>query len=165
MKRTKIDNRFMAAMLILVMAIAGMGLVGCSTTRPQIGELELMSQPVEQVELTFNTPLTVTIPEYDPITVEDFIMVGLFYFNKEQHTSAAEAFRQASARIIDRNSELARQCLVASATCYLIIDDRENFQKTTGQLKASYNRYQLMDIGSIDKRVDTLLRLSEVIDN
>ena len=165
MKRSEIDSRMVATMLILVMTIAGMGLSGCSASKPQTAELEPVFQPIEQVTLTFDNPLTVTIPEHDPVTIKDFIQVGLFYFSKEQYASAAEAFHRARSRVINSNCALARQCLVASAICYLVLDDRENFKSTTEQLKASYNRYELMDISSIDNRVSTLLRLSEEFNN
>ncbi len=155
------NNRMIAMMIILLTMTVGMGLSGCAS-KPQMREIEPLYQPID---LTFSNPLNATIPQYDPISVEDFIRVGLFYFNKEQYASAAMAFHQANARIVGNESQLARQCLIASAICYLILDDRENFQKTTGQLKASYNRYQLMDIDSLDKRVSTLLSLSEDFDS
>ena len=165
MKRSEIDNRMIAAIIILAMTIAGLGLSGCSASKPQTAEMEPVFQPNEQVSLTFDNPLTVTIPEHEPVTVKDFIQVGLFYFSKEQYASAAEAFHQARSMVVNSNCAIARQCLVASAICYLVLDDRENFKSIAGQLKAAYSRYELMDISSIDNRASTLLRLSEEFNN
>ena len=165
MERNETSNRLVTTMLIFVMAITGMGLFGCGASKPQPTELGPVFHPVKQVELTFDSPLTVRTPEHDPTSVKDFIEVGLFYFDKEQYASAAEAFHQARSKVVNSNCGLARQCLIASAICYLVLDDRENFKSATGQLKASYSRYELMDINSIDNRAVTLFKLSEEFNN
>ena len=104
-------------------------------------------------------PLVIKIPEHDPETVEEHIRCGLFYYNQEKFTEAADEFEQARHKISDSQTPIYRACLITLSVCHLLTDNKSRFIKTAQDLKSTYNRYELMVIENKDERVKAIFNL------
>jgi len=146
--------------LIGLLAAATMlylSLAGCSTSKPK--PLLPAYRPVETVNLHFKRPLIVQTPERDPVTVEEHILCGLFYFDQERFAEAADEFEKARRGIGHPWNNLNRVCLMSAATCHLLTDNKEAFVKNVDELKCTYSSYQLITIQKRDCRVKAIFDL------
>jgi len=164
MKEKPVRDASMAAkrlsrVTVGLMALIYLGLNGCATVKPD-GERDLNRVP-ETVDIRFRRPLVVKTPEGDPVTVEERIRCGLFYFEKDRFAEAAGQFDMARKGIADHDNPLYRACLMSMAACYLLTDDRAAFVKTVRELRSTYTEYQLIAMEKRDPGMRTLLRLSD----
>ena len=132
-------------------------LMACSTPKPK--PLPPTYKPAETADLHFKRPLIIETPERDPVTIEEHILCGLFYFDRERFAEAADEFEKARRGIGHPWNNLNRACLMSEATCYLLTDNKEAFVKTVDELKCTYSSYQLITIQKRDCRVKAIFEL------
>jgi len=141
--------------LVAAATLLYLSLTGCTTAKP----LPPAYRPVETVSLHFKRPLIIKTPERDPITVEEHILCGLFYFDQERFAEAADEFEKARIGIGHPWNNLNRACLMSAAICHLLTDNKEAFVKTVDELKCTYSSYQLITIQKRDCRVKAIFEL------
>ena len=132
-------------------------LAGCATSKPK--PLPPAYRPAETVNLHFKRPVAIRMPEHNPVTVEEHIRCGLFYFDQERFAEAADEFEKARREIGHPWNDLNRACLMSVATCHLLTDNKESFVKTVEELKCTYSSYQLITIEKRDCRVKAIFEL------
>ena len=136
-----------------------MNLYGCITSKPKPVEIAPAYNPVEAINLHFNRPLIIRMPEKDPVTVEEHIRCGLFYFEQEKFQEAADEFEKATQTVTDPQNPLYRECLMSLATCNLITDNKAGFIKTVRKIKSSYTTYEITVIERRDRHVKAIFDL------
>ena len=134
-------------------------LTGCAATNAKPKALSLECKPQKMVQLSFKRHIQVTPPKKNPVTAEEHIRCGLFYFNREKFIAAGGEFEKAKKKISGRQNSLYRACLMSAAVCNLLADNKPVFLKAIKELKTNYSRYELMIIEGKDDRVKTLLAL------
>lgn len=134
-------------------------LTGCATSKSKPEALPLVYNPGETINLDFRSPLIIKTPEQDPVTTEEHIRCGLFYFEQERFGDAATQFEKAGQRISDGQNPLYRACLMSAAVCQLLADDKPAFMKAVQELKSSFSRYELLVIEGKDERVKAIFGL------
>jgi len=120
-------------------------------------------KPAQPITLRFKTPLIIKIPTKEPATVEDRIRLALFYVDKQRFDEANKEFNMARQRITDPKTTIYRACLISSAVCLLLIDDKPSYVKTVKELKSTFNQYELIDIENRDQRLKTIFELYDAI--
>ncbi|MFH1624845.1 MAG: hypothetical protein ABID54_06785, partial [Pseudomonadota bacterium] len=73
----------------------------------------------------------------------------------------AEEFERARQRISEPQNSLYRACLISSAVCHLLTDNRDSFVKVIRELKATFNRYELLVVEQQGERLKALFGLYE----
>lgn len=142
-----------------VMVAFLMVLTGCAATRYEVAETPLNEVPVETVRIYFKRPFVAGTPAHDPVTVEEHIRCAHFYFEQARFEEAAEEFDRARQRIREPQNALYRACLISSAVCHLLTDNRDSFVKTIQELQSTFNRYELVVIEKRDERLKALFEL------
>ena len=149
--------RNLVCLLVLMVMVLFLSLIGCSTPRPM--PLPPAYTPANAVNLHFKRPLIIKTPDASPVTVEEHIGCGLFYFDQERFAEAADEFEKARREIGHPWNDLNRACLMSAATCHLLTDNKESFVKTVEELKCTYSSYQLITIEKRDCRVKAIFDL------
>ena len=134
-------------------------LTGCATTNAKPEALSPECKSLEIVQLRFKRQVRVTTPEKEPVTVEEHIRCGLFYFDQERFAAAANEFEKARKRISGRQNPLYRACLMSAAVCHLLADNKPAFIKAIKDLKSTYNRYELIVVKDSDDHVKVFFAL------
>jgi len=134
-------------------------LIGCATTNATPEALSPECKSLEIVQLRFKRQVKVTTPEKEPVTVEEHIRCGLFYFDQERFAAAANEFEKARKGISGRQNPLYRACLMSVGVCHLLADNKPAFIKTIKDLKSTYNRYELIVVKDSDDRVKVFYEL------
>ncbi len=132
-------------------------LMGCSTPKPK--PLPPTYKPAETADLHFKRPLIIETPERDPVTIEEHIRCGLFYFDQERFAEAADQFDKARQRISDHYKGLYRACLLSMATCYLLSNNKAAFVKTIREVKSNYTEHELLVVEKNDERVRVIFNV------
>ena len=132
-------------------------LAGCATSKPT--PLPPAYRPADTVNLHFKRPLIIKTPDASPVTVEEHIRCGLFYFDQERFAEAADQFEEAQQRINDRRNPLNRACLISTAVCHLLTDNKPGFIKAAKELKSSYTQYELVAIEKMNGQVKAIFDL------
>jgi len=144
---------------IIAGALVFLSLSGCAATKPNPGGLMPVYGSSEPVNLRFERPINIPTPEKEPNTVEEHIRCGLFYFDRERFTEAAEEFGKAREMISESENNIYRACLISAAVSHLMVDNREAFITAVKELKSTYSNYQLIVIEERDRRVRALFKL------
>ena len=134
-------------------------LTGCATPKHKPEAAISVFKSAETINLHFKRPLLVWTPENDPATTEEHIRCGLFYFAQERFAASANEFGKARKKIFEDQNPLYRACLMSTATCHLLADNKQAFMQTIKELKATYNRYELIVVKDSDDRVNVLYEL------
>jgi len=148
--------------LFLVSCIAALGLTGCAGTQQAV-PVEPEIKPHQLSAVFFKYPLKVTVPAADPLSTEEFVYAGLFFFQEGSYVDAAQNFEEASDRILETGHPLRRLCLMSAAVCYLLLDDKALFVDTVEKLRLTYTRYQLTALRRMEPRARALLDMCEKI--
>lgn len=144
---------FIAATVLCV------SLISCATPKTKLDVVPPVFKPAERIRLHFKRPLIVRTPEKDPVTTDEHIRCGLFYFDQEQFVAAAGEFEKARKGISGRQNPVYRACLMSAAVCHLLADNKPAFMQTIKELKSTYNRYELIVVENSDARVKVLYEL------
>jgi len=144
---------------VVAIVLLCLSLTGCATTNAKTKALSPECKSLEIVQLRFKRPIKVTPPEKDPVTTDEHIRCGLFYFDQERFAAAANEFEKARKRISGRQNPLYRACLMSAAVCHLLADNKPAFMQTIKELKSTYNRYELIVVKDSDNRVKVLYEL------
>ncbi len=151
------NNGLMAVAVAVIVFL--LVLAGCTAVQYEVVEIPLKDIPVETVKLHFKRPFIAKAPGKNPVTAEDHICCGHFYFEQERFAEAAEEFEKARLRISEPQNSLYRACLISTAVCHLLTDNRTAFIETIRELKTTFNRYELLIVAKRDERVKALFSL------
>jgi len=155
MKQRVFVSRMVAASAVTIIVF----MAGCSILRSDPESLTPVYHPEKVISVHFGRPLIIQTPKRDPVTVEEYIRCGLFYFEQGRFAEAAGAFEKAKEGIRDPWTPLYRSCLVSEAICHLLTDNRSDFTKAVKEIRSTYTAYELMVIGQQDPRMNTLFGL------
>lgn len=144
---------------VVAIILLCLSLTGCATTKAKPEALSLESKPPKILQLRFKRQIKVMTPEKAPVTVEEHIRCGLFYFDQERFAAAANEFEKARKRISGRQNHLNQACLMSAAVCHLLADNKPAFIKAIKDLKSNYNRYELIVVKDSDDRVKVFYEL------
>ena len=159
LKRRSLKNVLDHLLGVVAVILIFLFLTGCATTNAKPEALSLKCEPLKIVQLRFKRQVKVTTPEKEPVTVDEHIRCGLFYFDQERFAAAAGEFEKARKRISGRQNPLNRACLMSAAVCHLLADNKPAFIKTIKELKSTYNRYELIVVKDSDDRVKVFYEL------
>ena len=130
--------RFLHCLLGLIASTAlCVSFTGCATPKPKPEVAFPVLKPAETIRLHFKRPLIVRTPEKDPVTTDEHIRCGLFYFEQERFAAAANEFEKARKGISGRQNPLYRACLMSAAVCHLLADNKPAFMQTIKELKST----------------------------
>lgn len=138
-------------------------LAGCAAKRPKPVAFTPLPPLARPVDLRFESPLVVTVPKQDPVTAEEHIRCGLFYYDQQRFQEAAKEFGMAGSRIVDPHNPLYRDCLLSKAICDLNLDDKPAFLKDIRELKTAYTKYDLVVVKQRDERLRVVFELYDRI--
>ncbi len=148
---------------VVAIILLCLSLTGCATTKEKPEALSLECKPPKIVQLRFKRLIKVTPPEKDPVTTDEHIRCGLFYFDQEKFVAAANEFEKARNGISGRQNPLYRACLMSAAVCHLLADNKPAFMQTIKDLKSTYNRYELIVVKDSDDSVKVLYELYDKV--
>lgn len=150
-------------MRFLIIMLTIIAFSGCAAAPPMKADSNLSmtgaSATKSPVTIHFGTPLIVRFPKNEPVSVEDYIRCGLFLFDECRYKEADEAFKKAREKIADPPGDLFRACLISSAVCELLLNDKARFVNTVRVLKSTYNPYELLYVKRYDPRCEVIFNL------
>jgi len=139
-----------------------LGLFGCAGTQQSV-----VPEPEEPAfrdrDIFFMYPLNITTPEKDPVTTQEFVNTGLFFFQEGAYADAAVNFDRAADGIFDERHPFRRLCLMSAAVCRLLLDDKAAFVDTVEQLRRTYTSYQLVILPKTSPQAQALLDMCDKI--
>ena len=128
--------RFLHCLLGLIASTAlCVSFTGCATPKPKPEVAFPVLKPAETIRLHFKRPLIVRTPEKDPVTTDEHIRCGLFYFEQERFAAAANEFEKARKGISGRQNPLYRACLMSAGVCHLF---RHHIRERIGDINGYF---------------------------